>query len=259
VPYLINGLHGTGYEPDLYDERDLVFKTVAEPVALPSSISPLDDGFPIYDQHTMNGCVGFAFKAGSQIVVRRGTGRVVELSAGFIWRGARSMLGWQTRNEGCRIRDAIKYANEKGCPSEALYETTLERVAAEPSPVALAQAADHPLTTYRSVETAEAGRAAVAGGWPIIFGTVLKSSFERARDNGGFFPKPEGGGIGAHAMLIVGYDDSVYFPDWDVRGGFRFRNSWSSRWGDRGWGWMPYAHFDSPAVMDAWAISMIKD
>lgn len=255
INYLVNGEYGTGYEPDLYDYRDRIFSTIASPAALPSHVDPLDTAFPIYDQKQTNACVGFSYKAAAQIVLKSR----VELSAGFIWYLGRKALGWETRNAGCRIRDAIKAGNIYGCASEAQYETSQARLATPPTGDAIAQAGDHPLLAYAAIEASLDVKAAVAAGDPVILGTVLTESFEAAKGNGGFFPVPRGGMTGAHAMVVVGYDDSIYFPDWNVYGGLRLRNSWTTRWGDKGYGWMPYKHFDTPAVQDCWMLSSIKE
>lgn len=46
--------------------------------------------------------------------------------------------------------------------------------------------------------------------------------------------------IGMHAVLVIGYrDDNQYF---------HFQNSWGTKWGDNGFGWLPYGYFDRYGV-----------
>jgi hypothetical protein len=53
---------------------------------------------------------------------------------------------------------------------------------------------------------------------------------------------------GGHAMTIVGYDDRLQ--------AFRVMNSWGTRWGDRGFGWMSYDVFPSRINMGAWVLDV---
>jgi len=58
---------------------------------------------------------------------------------------------------------------------------------------------------------------------------------------------------GGHAVLAVGYDHA--------RRLITFRNSWGSAWGDRGYGYLPYAFFASPSLTwDFWdhAASLVR-
>ena len=45
---------------------------------------------------------------------------------------------------------------------------------------------------------------------------------------------------GGHAIMIVGYDDKTER--------FKFRNSWSTWWGNEGYGTIPYAFLTSPKL-----------
>ena len=49
-------------------------------------------------------------------------------------------------------------------------------------------------------------------------------------------------GKGAHAVCIVGYDDSRY------GGAFKYLNSYGSGWGENGYGWITYTAFDKTGV-----------
>lgn len=58
---------------------------------------------------------------------------------------------------------------------------------------------------------------------------------------------------GAHAMTIVGYDDTVSYTDSDGRrhdGAFIAINSWGSWWQDKGRFYLPYDFFRDPTVKD---------
>jgi len=259
-PRILDEIHGLGYEPDLHDYRDRIFSVSVAAMDLPVDVAPIDQDFPIYDQDGANACVGFAYKAASQIVLLRVEGKRVSISPHFIWWNARAALGWSQVNAGCRIRDAIKVGNDYGAASSETCPWDPAKFAAAPTMEAYEQAKDHPLFDYAVVQTAHDAKVALAAGMPVIFGTALTESFNLVGRNGGFFVTPDGELIGGHAMVLVGYDDAVRFPGYGAaRGGFRVRNSWTERWGDKGYLWLPYVHFDSDAVQDAWVLRGIRE
>lgn len=54
---------------------------------------------------------------------------------------------------------------------------------------------------------------------------------------------------GGHAVLGVGYDDGKQL--------LKFRNSWGPSWGEQGYGYLPYAYFNSSLVADCWTIQSV--
>ncbi|MBN2082363.1 PQQ-binding-like beta-propeller repeat protein [bacterium] len=72
---------------------------------------------------------------------------------------------------------------------------------------------------------------------PLVIGALLDSNF------GGYEPGTVwnyvGPQAGAHAMLIVGYDDA--------KQAFKVRNSWGTDWGDEGYCWIGYDTFANPS------------
>jgi hypothetical protein len=55
----------------------------------------------------------------------------------------------------------------------------------------------------------------------------------------------------AHAMVMVGYDDS--------RGAYRIQNSWGTDWGDRGLIWWSYDDFEGREGLFAWVPTVVLD
>jgi C1A family cysteine protease len=94
----------------------------------------------------------------------------------------------------------------------------------------------------------------LASGYPFVFGFSVYESFESpAVTRTGRMPMPGPGErmIGGHAVLAVGYDD---------RGQqFIAMNSWSTRWGDRGFFYMPYAYLTTPQLAgDLWTVRTVE-
>ena len=56
------------------------------------------------------------------------------------------------------------------------------------------------------------------------------------------YPAPNEELLGGHAILVVGYDDSIQR--------FICQNSWGISWGDKGFFYMPYSYFSNANLAD---------
>ena len=108
---------------------------------------------------------------------------------------------------------------------------------------------------------------AAGPGHSFIFGINVYDSFEGDWPVPGFMPMPNLATeslLGGHAQHVIGYDDTIEFPD-GSKGGFLVQNSWGPSFGinapghtDGGVYWMPYAFVtlndpqNGPCVSDAW-------
>jgi C1A family cysteine protease len=99
----------------------------------------------------------------------------------------------------------------------------------------------------------EMKRSLVVNG-PFLAGVdVYESWFTDTASRTGMIPMPKRGDQyqGGHAICIVGYDDSKKL--------FRFKNSWGTTWGSKGYGYLSYDYLKS-YCMDAWsATDLIED
>ena len=80
-------------------------------------------------------------------------------------------------------------------------------------------------------------RTALAKRQPVAAGFMVLKYFHEVRKNNSTVRMPnlpDDGEGGGHAMLIVGYDDREKL--------LIIRNSWSERWGDDGYCYLPYAY-----------------
>ncbi|WP_461103198.1 C1 family peptidase [Spirosoma koreense] len=89
---------------------------------------------------------------------------------------------------------------------------------------------------------------ALADGYPVVAGIGAPLSFEEARAV--WEPAPNekvDDALYNQAICVLGYDDKKY------GGAFRIVNSWASKWGEKGFCWIPYTYF-SKFVLNAFQV-----
>jgi C1A family cysteine protease len=96
--------------------------------------------------------------------------------------------------------------------------------------------------------------ACLAGGLPFVSGIVVYESFESdVVSKTGIIPMPtkDETVLGGHAIVAVGYDVGKQH--------FICRNSWGTRWGDRGYFYLPFAYLEDAALAsDQWVIQTVE-
>lgn len=101
-----------------------------------------------------------------------------------------------------------------------------------PSAKELAQYSDRfRIRGYRKVKDEDDVKGEVYRDNPVIFAIDAGPVFDHYR-SGVIDSTEDAGPRGAHAMVIVGYDDE--------KQAFHFVNSWGTQWGEKGFGWLSY-------------------
>jgi C1A family cysteine protease len=93
-----------------------------------------------------------------------------------------------------------------------------------------------------------------------MFGFKVYNSYAQAATTGKI-PMPVSADkvVGGHAIVAVGYDDTVKIKNTnpggvETTGAILFRNSWEPGWGNAGYGWLPYEYVLRILAIDWWAI-----
>lgn len=241
---------GYGWLPDLPDRRDWLYSAVARLRALPRRVDLRPLCSPVEDQGELGSCTANALAGALEFLEVKDGVSFEDVSRLFIYYNERVIEHTVSSDSGAMLRDGIKTLVKQGACNEELWPYDIRRFTAKPPTPCFRDATNHQVTSYRRISTVPEMRACLASGFPFVFGFVVYESFESASvAKTGIAPMPGRGerALGGHAVLAVGYDD---------RGRrFMVRNSWGTRWGQRGHFTMPYAYLNDPNMArDFWTL-----
>lgn len=143
------------------------------------------------------------------------------------------------RNVPTQVTDALNILSNQGVCLMDEMPYNEEKWEDQPTEEMKNSAKRFRIAEWRRVNTMDSKeiKTHLAAGLPVIIGAVVSAEFRKEgyTDGANFIWKEKGEEIGAHAMLVVGYDDD--------KNAFKLINSWGKNWGDGGYGWIDYELF----------------
>jgi len=231
---------------------------------LPSSVD-LREHCPkvVYDQGRIGSCTANAIAAAVEFDQIKQKKTESTPSRLFIYYNERQMEHTVPLDAGAQIRDGIKSVAKLGVCPESMWTYDDTPPPEEDAPCPQCKYAKKPpqecytaalkqqvLTYHRISHALTSMKGCLASGFPFVFGVTVYENFP-FNTHTGDIPMPSGGTLGGHAVLAVGYDDATQR--------FTFRNSWGSKWGKGGYGFMPYSYLqDANLSDDFWTVRMIE-
>jgi C1A family cysteine protease len=242
---------------------------------LPNKERPISRRWSVESQGVLNSCTAHAVIGLVEYLVRWQLRQALDLSRMFLYAATRRLLGW-SGDPGAYIRTTIQAMAVFGVPPEEFWPYEPSLLDASPDAFLFSYAASFKALTYMRLDSNQmsGGGAAVgaggqarsaaanqprgtlrlleqalADGYPVAFGFPVYSCI---RDNRPSIPVPSFDDrlLGGHAVLAVGYDRTKFKGE----GGVLIRNSWGEQWGNRGYGWLPYAYVTRGLACDFWTI-----
>lgn len=249
-----------GWQPDVPDKRDHKFLAAARPAEAPLPASAdLRSKMPAaYDQGDLGSCTANAIAAAIQFLLGKQGKKVFTPSRRFIYYNERVLEHTVFSDSGAQIRDGIKTVVKQGACKETTDPYNIRRFTVRPTTKAYAEALKTRAVSYaRVARDLNLMKACLAQGDPFVIGFTVYDSFvsdEVAATGIVPMPGPSESVLGGHAVLVVGYDDSLY----DGRGGFIVRNSWGPDWAQSGNFTLEYAYLlDDNLSDDFWHIKLV--
>jgi len=245
-----------GWRPDTPDMRDHASRLMVKRVTrLPSSVDLSKKTFMpnVYDQGDLGSCTANAIAAAYEFETRKQALADFMPSRLAIYYGERLIENTVKSDAGAEIRDGMKVIAKSGVADESLWPYDIRKFAAAPPRAYTTAAKAHRCLSYEAVEPTEAAiKSHLAEGLPIVFGISVYDSFESdavAQTGVVPMPKPRETMLGGHAILMTGYTSST----------FRFRNSWGTSWGKKGYATLPKAYVLNPSLAsDFWVVRSVE-
>lgn len=271
----VNGL-GMGWQRDLPDVRDLTIESdkidriLSKSATLkktrkaaPSAVDLRQWCSPIEDQGSIGSCTAHAGVGMMEYYERRAFGKHMDAARLFLYKVTRNLLGFKG-DDGANLRDTMKAMVLFGVPPEKYWPYHTTKFNDEPSAFCYSFAQNYQAVQYYRLDPVSSSPSAslktiknyLAAGLPSMFGFSVYSSIPGMDDGKGEIPFPAKGDTleGGHAILAVGYDDNKKIGK--DKGALLIRNSWGTRWGVQGYGWLPYSYVEAGLADDFW--SMLK-
>ena len=239
------------------DERDYLLRGFfLKEIALPSKFSLVSKMTPVKNQGAEGSCIGFAMVVGVK-EYQETTGKDaqpgIELSPRFLYEEAKKISG---HKEGTTLKAAMQVASKLGV-CEYYYWPYSPNFVGEPQGGAYKNALQYKIKTYARVNGIEELKRAIFDptiGPTLIGVKVYKGMVSDEAKVTGVVPDPtcwdRMNVLGGHALCAVGYNDDFAF--WKNKGGIIVKNSWSTNWGDKGYGYLSYDYIEKN-MLDAFS------
>lgn len=239
-------------KPDTEDLRDRVFRAdlYKMQMDLPKSIDLRTGCSQVVDQGELGSCTANAIASGLREYWEIKAGNLTLLSRLWLYWEERYIEGTVDEDAGAIIRDGMKVLQQMGCAPEADWPYDIEKFTQTPPDRAAKDALKFKISEYHRVTNLAMLKTALAAGYPVVIGIKVYQSFEsdQVAKNGIVpLPKRREQFLGGHAVLAVGYNNSMY----NGQGFVICRNSWGENWGDQGYFYLPYGYFNG-YVTDMW-------
>ena len=244
-----------GWKRDIPDPRDHKFRVTA-PQVLPPLIDLRDLCPPIYNQGTLGSCTAQALGAAYQFEQMKQKRPNFLPSRLFIYYNERVLEGSVNEDAGAMIRTGIKTMVKEGVCPETMWKYIESRFKKKPCPDCYKEALNNQVIEYLrlSPHSLYDVKNCLVNGYPVVFGFTIFQSFMSsyvARTGIATMPIANDSVIGGHAVMAVGYDDSIE--------SLIVRNSWGKEWGIDGYFYLPYGYVTQANLSaDYWTIRLVE-
>jgi len=240
-----------------YDGRDYLVSTLVEDVIknLPTKCDITDKMTPVQDQGQEGSCVGFSGVAIKEYQEQIDYGKFIRLSERFLYERSKDISG---HNEGTTLKACAQVLVKQGVCEQRFWKYEAQHIG-EPEEGADENASKYKIEpAYVRITNEAELKASLVKYGAIHLGVAVCNTWKRQQN--GHIPDFNWfenllfyfgiGILGGHAITLVGYDDE--------KQEYKFKNSWSTVWGDEGYGYITYTHMKK-TLLDALCYIDIDD
>ncbi|MBK9524198.1 MAG: cysteine protease [Bacteroidetes bacterium] len=222
---------------------------------------------PIEDQGNLGSCTANAGVGMYEYYERRAFGKHIDGSRLFLYKTTRNLMH-ASGDSGAYIRTTMGAMSLFGIPPEEYWPYQISRFDNEPNPFCYAFGQNFQALSYFRLDPngttpqhlLNSIKNCIAAGLPSMFGFTVYNSIYQA-ENDGMIPYPVNSDdiIGGHAVVAVGYDDTLKICNEargseETKGAFIIRNSWGTGFGDHGYCYLPYDYVLNGLADDWWVM-----
>lgn len=222
---------------------------------------------PVEDQGPLNSCTAHAGVALMEYAEKKSSDTYTDSSPLFLYRVTRNLMQ-REGDSGASVRDTIKAMVAFGVCPEVYWPYNEDKIDEEPTPFCYSFAENYKTIKYFRLDYGQISRytllsqvkVLLASEIPCIFGfTLYNSVYDEVNVLRGHIPLPRERSkvIGGHTVVAVGYHDRKIIENEDgeqSKGALLIRNSWGARWGQGGYGWLPYDYIMKGLTADWWSL-----
>ncbi len=235
---------------DRPDPRDRLLEvSKLKSILLPKQVDLRKTCPRVENQGDLGSCTANSSTSALEFLYRKANKPQPEFSRLFLYYATRVWISQEDpeSDNGAMLRDVMKAMAKYGVCIEGMWPYKKENFFAQPPMPAKGDASNHQITYYYRCPNLRSIKACLAEGFPLVFGFSVPDSIDRAEYTG-IVPYPTGheGFIGGHAVMACGYSDKTKM--------LLFQNSWGEGWGEKGFGYLPYAYVENWLANDFWTI-----
>jgi C1A family cysteine protease len=217
---------------------------------------------PIYDQGQLGSCTANALSGAFEFEQKKEGLDDFMPSRLFLYYNERVLEGTVNTDSGAALSDGIKVLTNTGICPESNWPYDITKFSTMPPALDFVYAKTHKILGSKPVPVNIIGfKTMINMGYPVVFGFTVYESFENQQTaTTGIMQMPVAGEqvLGGHAIVCVGYSDTMKSHDGKTVGYLKCRNSWGTSWGSPqspGYFWMPYNYMKAGLLSDAWVIT----
>ena len=234
---------------DKFDGRDYLMRAYLPLKRIPARVDYTPKLSPVRYQGDEGTCVAFATATGmKEYQEKLDYGKLVRLSPRFVYNECKK-IDDMPEEEGTTLRIAMKVLKTKGVSEEKFwpykpYQTNKAKKGATTN------AKKFRVISYARILNLNELRSSLYSKGPSVIGIECFEAIFKTKSGLVPMPRKDEYSLGGHAICAVGYDDKKKL--------IKFKNSWSTNWGQKGYGYLHYAYIER-YLIDAWSSVDIED
>src|ERR1700744_490075 len=208
----------------------------------------------VLNQGAEGNSVGCAVAACVEYQILKHLNKKIKISPRYIYNYARKLNNMLRTDSGTTVKSAIDIVRKYGAVAEKDWPYKAGQYNVD-LPEKLATADHYQINNSYQVKSVAKIVDAMDSHGPVVIGITVYGSFMSSKpaETGVIpMPKEKESVVGGHAVCLVAYNSTEKI--------FKFRNSWGTSWGDKGYGQLSFEYIDKFSA-DAWAfegVSIIK-